>query len=168
MLPNGKCITISATNHLIYSGILPGRYTRAMVAQLVGLTNQYMRWNRHLRDQTAHRLRVKGNTTDLNDILLHSQSSILLSHHQRSFLLQRMGTNAETHSQTKMQKARDLRTFSPSNTSPRGTLRRRKWKERDRKIEDTKKKGLLNTAWLVSRNPTANARSYTGVLFRKS
>lgn len=36
------------------------------------------------------------------------------------------------------------------------------------KIEDTKKKGLLNTAWLVSRNPTANAGSYTGVLFRKS
>lgn len=34
-----------------------------------------------------------------NEILLYSQISTLLSHHQKSFLLQQMGTNTETHSQ---------------------------------------------------------------------
>lgn len=32
-----------------------------------------------------------------NDILLYSQKSALLNHHQRSFLLQQIGTNTEIY-----------------------------------------------------------------------
>lgn len=65
--------------------------------------------------------RPKGNadTTDLlkecshkmtpDDILLHAQIGALLSHHQRSCLLKKMGTNTETHSWT----VRNLGTVSP-------------------------------------------------------
>ena len=35
-----------------------------------------------------------------NDILTYSKINSFLNHHQRSFLLQQIGTNTETHSQT--------------------------------------------------------------------
>ena len=43
-----------------------------------------------------------------NDVLLFSQISALASHHQRGFLLQKMGINTETHSQT-LHTERDLK-----------------------------------------------------------
>lgn len=64
-------------------------------------------------------LRVKRNTTGLNsnavtpgDARLHSQISVLLSHHQRRLLLQQMGTDAETHGQTTAEGER------PQNSQP--------------------------------------------------
>ena len=44
-----------------------------------------------------------------NDILLYSPNNVLFSHHQRSFLLQQMGTNTETDV---IQSVRDLETLN--------------------------------------------------------
>jgi hypothetical protein len=48
-----------------------------------------------------------------NDILLYSQISALLSHHQRSFLLQQMENNSRDPQLNIMQGVRDLGTLIP-------------------------------------------------------
>lgn len=75
-------------------------------------------------------LKECSNQSTPKDILLYSLISVLLSHHQRCFLLQKMGTNAEIHSQINMERVRDLGTLSrkwdisikslPSRTNPCG------------------------------------------------
>lgn len=47
-----------------------------------------------------------------NDILLHSQISALLSHHQGNSFLQQIWINTEKHRQKKVCRAWDLETFS--------------------------------------------------------
>jgi hypothetical protein len=55
-----------------------------------------------------------------SDFLLYLKTSVLLGH-QRSFLLQQMGTNAKIHRQT-IHRVRNTGTFSPRNGSPPSTL----------------------------------------------
>ena len=62
-------------------------------------------------------------TITTNTILLYSQVSVFLSHHQKRLLLQQLRTNIDLHP-VNMQKVRDLRTLIPnrhfSNTALQG------------------------------------------------
>ena len=64
-------------------------------------------------------LREHSNKMTPSDILLYS----LLGHHQRSFLLQQIGTKTETHAHTIMQSGRPsaLKGMSPSNPYLQGS-----------------------------------------------
>jgi hypothetical protein len=89
--------------------------------------------------------------------LLCSLTSPLLSHHQKSFLLEHRGTNKETHRQTM---CREWETVGPSGLygmSPSCLLKpqRTMWESRHKECKIQKggrtprKRGLLSTVWPV-------------------
>ena len=57
-----------------------------------------------------------------NDILLYSQISVLLSHHQRSFLLQQMGTDTKMDSWTLYGEQETLEHLAINRMSPSNPL----------------------------------------------
>lgn len=133
--------TPSQPQTLIYNGVLPSRYARAMVAQSF--------WgNQTIPDLTEgppHKIELIPDTAFMtknqklesrNDIPLDSKISALPSHHQRKFLLQHVGTNTETYRHTLRRYWKSLEHsvpngMSPSNHCPQG-LEKPKEEERER------------------------------------
>ena len=84
--------------------------------------------NTRTRDYLAQRPTVKANTTGqkkkkktTNDILLYSYIDTLFNHHQKSFLLQQVGTDTETHSQT-LHRDRETLEYTTLNRMSPSTL----------------------------------------------
>ena len=93
-------------------------------------------------------LKEGSNNVLPDDILLHSQTSALLDHHQRHFCQVQMGTNRETYGQTtrrgqEILEHSALKGMSPSNLSPWDSVNRT-----EEKAEGCKNK----RGWRVPRN----------------
>ena len=104
-----------------------------------------------------HEQKCCSNKMTPNDILLYSEIRALLSHHQRSFPLQQMRTNTETHRQTLHREWETLEhsalnKMSPSHHSPQGSgtpeeEAERKCKSQRGWMEDTKKTRPCKSTW---------------------
>lgn len=81
-------------------------YYSAIKNETMKFSDKWMERSRR-RPNTTVWLNKHRNELATGDILLHLQISALLSHPQRSFLLQQTGTITETHSST-MCRVRDL------------------------------------------------------------
>lgn len=100
-----------------------------------------------------------------NDTLLDSQISVMLRHHQRIFLLQQMGKNIETHSQTLCRYSALSDVLINSFPSELGALpeRRNRKSSVPEGIQDTKKRRPFESSRLKLYDRAQSEAACTGL-----